>query len=84
LFYVLIELNSPECCGSAGIYNLLQPDWSERFLELKIEAIKKTKSEFVVTANPGCLLQLQYGLKKTGVKTKAIHIATALKMALSA
>ncbi len=83
-FAEVIELNSPECCGSAGIYNLLQPDWSERFLELKVEAIKKTKAEFVVTANPGCLLQLQYGLRKAGLKTQAIHLATALKMALSA
>jgi glycolate oxidase iron-sulfur subunit len=83
-FTEVIELNSPECCGSAGIYNLLQPDWSEQFLELKVEAIKKTKAEFVVTANPGCLLQLQYGLKKAGISTKAIHFATALKMAIGA
>ncbi len=83
-FAEVIELNSPECCGSAGIYNLLQAEWSEKFLELKVEAIKKTSAEFVVTANPGCLLQLQYGLKKAGVKTRAIHFATALKMVLDA
>lgn len=81
-FTEVVELNSPECCGSAGIYNLLQPDWSEEFLKLKVEAIQKTKADFVVTANPGCLLQLQYGLKEAGVKTKAIHLATALQMAL--
>ncbi len=81
-FTEVVELNSPECCGSAGIYNLLQPDWSEEFLKLKVEAIRKSKAEFVVTANPGCLLQLQYGLKVSGVKAKAIHLATALYMAL--
>lgn len=80
-FTEVVELNSPECCGSAGIYNLLQPDWSEAFLKLKVEAIRKTEAEFVVTANPGCLLQLQYGLREAGIKTKAIHLATALQMA---
>ncbi|MFQ3597933.1 MAG: (Fe-S)-binding protein [Chloroherpetonaceae bacterium] len=83
-FTEVIELNSPECCGSAGIYNLLQPNWSEEFLKLKVEAIQKTKADFVVTANPGCLLQLQYGLKQSGAKAKAIHLATALQMALKA
>lgn len=81
-FTEVVELNSPECCGSAGIYNLLEPNWSEEFLKLKIEAIRKTRAEFVVTANPGCLLQLQYGLKTAGMRTKAIHLATALQMAL--
>jgi glycolate oxidase iron-sulfur subunit len=81
-FTEVVELNSPECCGSAGIYNLLQPDWSEEFLKLKVEAIRKSQAEFVVTANPGCLLQLQYGLKQSGVKATAIHLATALQMAL--
>ncbi|MDW8437830.1 MAG: (Fe-S)-binding protein [Chloroherpetonaceae bacterium] len=80
-FAEVVELNSPECCGSAGIYNLLRPDWSERFLALKIEAIRKSNADYVATANPGCLLQLRYGLREAGLKTKAIHLATALKMA---
>ncbi len=81
-FTEVVELNSPECCGSAGIYNLLQPDWSEEFLKLKVEAIQKTRADFVITANPGCLLQLRYGLKEAGLETRAIHLATALRMAL--
>lgn len=82
-FAEVLELHSPECCGSAGIYNVLQPDWSEKLLDLKIAAIEKTKADFVATANPGCLLQLRYGLKKAGLKTKAIHLASALEMSIA-
>lgn len=79
-FGALIELHSPECCGSAGIYNLLQPDWSEKLLEKKIQAISATGAEVVVTANPGCLLQLQYGLRQAGSAIRALHLATALRL----
>jgi glycolate oxidase iron-sulfur subunit len=82
IFKTVVELNSPACCGSAGIYNVLLPEWSEKFLAEKVLAIKKTNADYVVTANPGCLLQLQYGLKRAGVKTKAIHFATAVAMSL--
>lgn len=54
--------NSDRCCGSAGIYNLLQPDMSEELLVRKLEEILSTKPDRIVTANPGCILQIQYGL----------------------
>lgn len=79
-FAQVIELNSPECCGSAGIYNLLQPHFSEQLLEKKIRAIAATGAEIVATANPGCLLQLQYGLRRVGSKVKAMHLSTALRL----
>lgn len=79
-FGSVVELSSPECCGSAGIYNLLQPDFSEQLLEKKICAIAATGAEIVVTANPGCLLQLQYGLRQAGSRAKAMHLATALRL----
>jgi glycolate oxidase iron-sulfur subunit len=76
----VLELNSPQCCGSAGIYNLLQPNFAEELLAEKVQAIERTGAELVVSTNPGCLLQLQYGLRRAGSKVRAIHLATALRL----
>lgn len=50
------------CCGSAGIYNITQPERSQRLLDRKVSAIDKTRAACVATANPGCHLQIQRGL----------------------
>ncbi len=47
------------CCGSAGIYNLVQPDAAERLGRRKVEQISTTRPDAVVTANAGCLLQIR-------------------------
>jgi glycolate oxidase iron-sulfur subunit len=75
-----VELpESDLCCGSAGSYNLTEPEMAERLQKRKIENIIKSGAEIVVTTNPGCLLQIQAGLKKSGAeKIKAIHIADFL------
>lgn len=54
------------CCGSAGIYNITQPEQSQKLLERKIAHIRSTKAPFVATSNPGCHLQLANGLRATG------------------
>ncbi|MDF1814858.1 MAG: (Fe-S)-binding protein [Verrucomicrobiales bacterium] len=59
--------HSDTCCGSAGIYNVLQPEESARILDRKIESIEKTSATCVVTSNPGCHLQIQGGLQKHGL-----------------
>src|SRR5262249_42678267 len=71
----LVELNHPDqCCGSAGIYNITQYDLSMRILDRKIEDIRKTDAEIVATGNPGCILQIGYGLRKAGdSKTRVMH-----------
>ncbi len=79
-FGSVLELNSPRCCGSAGIYNLMQPKFAEELLAEKVQAIARTGAELVVSANPGCLLQLQYGLRQAGSTVKALHLATALRL----
>ncbi|MBC8042818.1 MAG: (Fe-S)-binding protein [Rhizobacter sp.] len=76
------EIQSPECCGSAGIYNLIQPERSEALLAKKIAAIEKTGASQVVTCNPGCQLQLRYGLASAGSSATVVHLATALASAL--
>ncbi len=76
---------SDVCCGSAGSYNLTEPEMAARLQERKIRNILSTDALTVVTTNPGCLLQIQAGLeKRTGVKTTAVHIADYLAAALDA
>jgi glycolate oxidase iron-sulfur subunit len=66
------------CCGSAGTYSLLQPDLSEQLLNRKIENIEREHPKYIVTANIGCLTQLQ-----SGTKTRVLHWAELLEEALN-
>jgi len=50
------------CCGSAGTYNIEKPEMSDRVLSRKVENIQKTGADYLVTSNPGCLLQLKKAL----------------------
>lgn len=60
-----VELpESDVCCGSAGTYNLTEPEMAKRLQERKIRNILKTGARTVVTSNPGCMLQIQAGLRK--------------------
>ena len=69
-----VELGEADvCCGSAGIYNLLYPDLAQKFLDRKIERIKETGAEVVVSGNPGCSLQIDKGLKERGLKIRVVH-----------
>ena len=78
-----VELpESDVCCGSAGTYNLTEPEMAERLQQRKIENILKTGADVVVTSNPGCLLQIQAGLEKAGAKIKIMHIADYLAEAV--
>ena len=69
-----VELRESEwCCGSAGIYNITQPDMSRSILERKMKHIADTQAEIVATGNPGCILQIQLGLRERGVPMKVMH-----------
>jgi Fe-S oxidoreductase len=61
------------CCGSAGIYSVTEPKLSKDVLARKIECIKKSGAEIVATGNPGCILQIRYGLKEAGVAARVAH-----------
>ncbi|QIN85213.1 4Fe-4S dicluster domain-containing protein [Rubrobacter tropicus] len=54
------------CCGSAGIYNMVEPEPAAELGERKANNILKTGAEMIVTSNPGCMLQIQASLKKMG------------------
>jgi glycolate oxidase iron-sulfur subunit len=55
------------CCGSAGVYNLLHPEPANQLGDRKVENLLATKAEAVISANPGCLLQLMSGLRRRGL-----------------
>lgn len=70
----LIELRDSElCCGSAGLYNILQPEMAERLLNNKIDTIEESQAEALVTGNPGCLMQIAKGLEQRGRKIPVQH-----------
>jgi glycolate oxidase iron-sulfur subunit len=79
-----VELpESDVCCGSAGSYNLTEPEMAERLQRRKVENILKSGARIVVTTNPGCLLQMQAGLRKSGAgNIEVLHIADYLDRAL--
>lgn len=69
-----VELKESDfCCGSAGIYNLLYPDLARQFLDRKIERIKESGAEVVVSGNPGCSLQIEKGLRERGLSIRVLH-----------
>jgi glycolate oxidase iron-sulfur subunit len=71
---VLVPLvASEQCCGSAGIYNLVEPDVSNRVLEPKLANIALSGAPLVATGNPGCLMQIGAGLHQTGSSARAVH-----------
>ncbi len=71
------------CCGSAGIYNVVRFDDSMQLLERKMKNLASTNADIVVTANPGCHLQLQYGIKKLGLKMEVMHPVSLLNRVYS-
>jgi glycolate oxidase iron-sulfur subunit len=66
------------CCGSAGIYNLLQPELAGAVLRRKVDVIRDELAThpdagLLVTANPGCLFQIRAGLERAGTSLSVVH-----------
>ena len=66
------------CCGSAGIYNVVQNEMAMQILEKKMTHVNQTSAEVIATANPGCLLQLQAGVRLHGKNQRVVHIIEIL------
>jgi glycolate oxidase iron-sulfur subunit len=67
------------CCGSAGVYNLLHPETANQLGDRKVDNLLTTKAQAVLSANPGCLLQLMQGLRRRGMKSMpAFHMVELL------
>jgi len=75
----VVELPEADwCCGSAGTYNLVQPEMARRLQERKIAHIRSTGADAVVTANPGCIIQIAQGLGARGDRIEVRHIVEVL------
>lgn len=80
----LVEMEeSAVCCGSAGVYNVTQPDRAQALLERKLDNALATQPDIIISANPGCILQLQSGLRMRGSKVRVRHIVELLDEAYS-
>lgn len=72
--------DASRCCGSAGIYNIVESDMSMQILDYKMRQVKKTAAKTIVTANPGCLLQMKLGIEREGLtdSVQAVHLVDFL------
>lgn len=70
--------NAESCCGSAGIYSLLRPGDSRAVFERKAAEFAASGADALVTANPGCQMQWESGLRRAGSKARVLHIAEVL------
>ncbi len=81
----LVELRDADrCCGSAGIYNLTQPEMAARILDDKIGNLARTGAQVVATGNPGCLLQISQGIRSRNLPMDVAHPVELLDRAYQA
>jgi glycolate oxidase iron-sulfur subunit len=66
-------VDSEQCCGSAGIYNLIEPETSNAVLAPKLRHIAETRCSWIATGNPGCMMQIGAGLRRSGSNARAVH-----------
>jgi len=79
----LVELGDGElCCGSAGTYNLTEPEMAWRLGERKAEAVLASGAEMVAVANPGCILQIRAALRLRGRELPVLHPVELLAQSL--
>jgi glycolate oxidase iron-sulfur subunit len=69
------------CCGSAGTYNIVQNEMSLQILAHKMEAVNRTRATIIATANPGCELQLEAGVRLHGNSQRVMHVVELLDLA---
>jgi glycolate oxidase iron-sulfur subunit len=69
------------CCGSAGIYNVVQNEMAMQILASKMKSVNATHAGIIATANPGCMLQLQAGVRLHGSRQRVMHVVELLDLA---
>ena len=76
-----VELDEASwCCGSAGTYNIAQPEMADAALAAKMDRIRDSGAQVVTSANPGCLLQLQAGTRRYGVPGRVLQLTQLLDL----
>ncbi len=73
---------SDQCCGSAGVYNVTQTETAMELLRKKMDYARATEARAIVTANPGCILQLRAGAKMAATGQEVLHVVELLDRAL--
>jgi glycolate oxidase iron-sulfur subunit len=71
-----------QCCGSAGVYNVTETEASLELLALKMQSARATNAEIIVTANPGCILQLRAGVAIHNTGQEVLHVVEFLDRAI--
>jgi glycolate oxidase iron-sulfur subunit len=79
--FVEVE-GADQCCGSAGIYNIVQNDLSMAILDAKMEQIRKARLDILATGNPGCMFQFRYGARRAGLNLEVVHPVELLARAI--
>jgi glycolate oxidase iron-sulfur subunit len=80
----LVELrDAGVCCGSAGVYNLLQPDAAAALGSRKADSVAASGASLLISANPGCTLQISAALAQRGVALRAAHTAEILDASIN-
>jgi glycolate oxidase iron-sulfur subunit len=75
----LVELKRADhCCGSAGVYNIIQVEAANAVLDNKMADIAATGADTIVTTNTGCYLQLLYGVRRAGLNARIVHLVELL------
>jgi glycolate oxidase iron-sulfur subunit len=74
----LVELDSDACCGSAGVHNLLEPESAREIGLRKVDSVLAAAPELLVSANPGCTLQIQMLLRERGLDVRTAHTIEVL------
>ena len=70
------------CCGSAGIYNLLEPEAATDLRDRKVQNIMRTEADVIVSGNPGCLLQIATGMEAAGRPLRIMHLVEVLDQSI--
>ncbi|MCH8051292.1 MAG: (Fe-S)-binding protein, partial [Chloroflexi bacterium] len=78
----LVEMeHADRCCGAAGVYSFTQAEMSMRLLDEKMLDAESTGADVIATANPGCLAQLEAGVRRTGGSARVQHVIELLDRA---
>jgi glycolate oxidase iron-sulfur subunit len=80
----LIEMaHADQCCGSAGVYNVTQTKASLELLDQKMAWAKQTETQAIVTANPGCIIQLRAGAAMHHTGQQVLHVMELLERSIA-
>ena len=75
--------NASMCCGGGGSYSITEREFSIKVLDSKMRAVKDSGADVIATANPGCIIQLQYGASRGGLPIQVRYVTDLLDEAYS-